>query len=111
MSETNRLVAAPLVVGSPTFGTPVLRVANPSDLPNALAQHDKPVVIEVHSLQRKFQLLAYWQEARWWFIAWLMYKVLTTVIANQYHLDAEWHLKWKIEQSFDGKIILTPTQK
>jgi hypothetical protein len=105
------LVDAPLIVGSPSFGIPTLRVINAKELPAALAQREKTIVIEGDKLTRPFSWLAYWQEARWWFIAWLVYRVLTTIIANQYHLDAEWHLSWKIERTFDGKITLTPTAK
>ena len=89
----------------------LVTVNEPEQLSAALSQQEKPVVIENADLSRKFSRLAYWQEARWWLIAWLVYKLLASAIANQYHLEGEWHLKWTIGTSLDGKITLTPTKK
>jgi hypothetical protein len=63
-------------------GEVVVRTTN--ELPSALAQHEKNVVIENEELNRKFSRLAYWQEARWWFVAFLVYKLLASSIANDY---------------------------
>ena len=48
--------------------TPTLiTVTHPDQLPGALAQRERPVVIGYD--ERRFSMLAYWQEARLWFIA------------------------------------------
>jgi hypothetical protein len=47
-----------------------IAVRTPNELAPALAQREKPVVIENDELAKRISRLAYWQEARrWWFIA------------------------------------------
>jgi hypothetical protein len=88
----------------------LVTVLQPEQLAGALGQREKAVVIEHVNLAREFSRIAYWQEARWWFIAALVYRLLTFAIAHQYQIGAEWHLNWKV-QTLDGKITLTPVQK
>ena len=91
-----------------TLQVAVMTVVRTEQLAPALAQHQKSVVIENEELKEKFSRLVYWQEARWWILATLVYWLLSQAIANQYKIEGEWHIKWKIEQSIDGKITLTP---
>ena len=60
-------------------------------------------------LRKKLLRLAYLHEARWWLIPILIAWVLSQAIARDYKVDSLWHLDWKIELTFEGKIILTPT--
>lgn len=89
----------------------LITVAHPNELQPALSQSSKAVLIDDAELARKFIRLRYWQDAKWWFIAFLVHQLLTSIIAHQYHLEAEWHLKWKIAPPIDGKIILSPIKK
>jgi hypothetical protein len=50
------------------------------------------------------------QRARFYFVAWLIYKLLVHSVTNDYQLEADWNLKWKIAP-FEGKVILTPANK
>jgi len=92
------------VQGSPA----VLLVTNPSQLPVALSQYEKPVVIENAPANA---WLTYWfkQLLRWedryqlLTIAWLIVRLIT----QSYNLEYNWHVKWNwIEVG--GKITLTP---
>src|SRR6516165_5605989 len=92
------------VQGSPA----VLLVTNPSQLPVALSQYEKPVVIENIPANA---WLTYWfkQLLRWenryqlLTIAWLIVRLIT----QSYNLEYNWHVKWNwIEVG--GKITLTP---
>jgi hypothetical protein len=85
-----------------------LLVTNPSQLPVALSQHEKPVVIENSPANA---WLTYWfkQLLRWedryqlLTIAWLIVRLIT----QSYNLEYDWHVKWNwIEVG--GKITLTP---
>jgi hypothetical protein len=87
--------------GSPA----VLLVTSPAQLPAALSQHEKPVVIEN---TRANAWLIYWLKwlLRWkdiLIIGWLLLQSFTL----GYNLQYDWHIKWKgIEVG--GKITLTP---
>ena len=100
LTETGSLT----VQGSPA----VLLVTNPSQLPVALSQYEKPVVIDntpanawltywfkqLLRLEDNYQLLT---------IAWLIVRLIT----QAYNLEYDWHVKWNwIEVG--GKITLTP---
>jgi hypothetical protein len=100
LTETGSLT----VQGSPA----VLLVTNPSQLPVALSQHEKPVVVENTPANA---WLTYWfkhllrlentdQLLR---IAWLIIRLIT----QAYNLEYDWHVKWNWIE-VDGKITLTP---
>jgi hypothetical protein len=89
----------------------LITVTGPDQLPGALAQRRRPVVIENEELRWRFLALAYLQQARWWLIPILGYWLLSSAITNRYKLEADWHLNWKLDRSFDGKITLTPAKK
>jgi hypothetical protein len=102
-----------------TFAAQVLVVTRPEELPNALRQHDKQVVIERTSdntrLTQDFERLLRWQKwkdtYRLLLIGVLLLIVLAQmVIANRYKLEADWHVKWKVIE-MGGKITLTPSEK
>jgi hypothetical protein len=93
------------VQGSPA----VLLVTNPSQLPVALSQHEKPVVVE-NTLANAW--LTYWFKQllrlenidKLLPVAWLIVRLITQL----YNLDPHWYIKFGwIEVG--GKITLTPT--
>jgi hypothetical protein len=106
---THHVLAAATTNLAVTIQAAVLTVNSPAELAVALSQRQKPVLIENDELKRKFATLAYLQEARWWLIPILLSWVLCQAIAKNYKIDASWHLNWRIERTFDGKITLTPT--
>jgi hypothetical protein len=100
------------VQGSPA----VLLVTRPQQLPAALKQHDKSIVIENTPdnarLRRDFDLLLRWQ--KWkdinrllWLAALVFILFTQMVMSNRYKLDAGWHVNWKVGE-VGGKITLTP---
>jgi hypothetical protein len=107
---THHVLVAETVHAKDTIYAAVIRVTRASDLPAALAQHEEVVVIDDDKIARQFSRIEYWQEARWWFIAALVYRILTTAITNQYQIDAEWHLNWKVI-TLGGHVTLTPTPR
>ena len=101
---------------SPDFGRPTLTVTRPEELPAALKQYEKPVVIEDTPanarLKRDFELLLRWQKwrdtNRLLLIAAIVFIVFTQmVITSRYKLETDWHAKWKTFE-VGGKITLTP---
>jgi hypothetical protein len=101
---------------SPDSFSAVFMVTRPDELPAALRQHGKEVVIENTPanarLRRDFELLLKWQ--RWKDTYRLLLIVILAVIAfmqmviaNRYKLDADWHAKWNVYE-MGGKITLTP---
>ena len=92
------------VQGSPA----VLLVTNPSQLPVALSQYEKPVVIENAPANAWLtywfkQLLRLEDTDRLLRIAWFIIRLIT----QSYNLEYDWHVKWNwIEVG--GKITLTP---
>jgi hypothetical protein len=114
----HHLKALDLTLASPEFGSPVLTVIRPEQLPDALKQHTEPVVIENTPanarLTQDFERLLRWQKwkdtYRLLLIGSLVVIVLTQmVITNRYGLEAGWHLNWKAGE-MGGKITLTPSQ-
>ena len=108
-------VVTGFVQGSPA----ILLVISPQQLPAALQQHEKPVVIENSPanarLAQDFERLLRWQ--RWkdtnrlLLIGALVLIVLTQmVITNRYGLEASWYVKWKPTE-IGGKITLTPFER
>jgi hypothetical protein len=100
-------------------GSAVLLVTHPEELPAALKQHEKPVVIENTPanarLRRDFELLLRWQ--RWGdtnrllgFAALVFIVFTQMVMSNRYNLEASWHSKWNVIE-LDGKITLSPSDK
>jgi hypothetical protein len=87
----------------------LLRVTRREEFGPALAQHEKSILIEDQELKKQLARLAYLQEIKWWLIPILLAWILSQAIAHNYKIDASWHVNWKIERSFDGKITLTPT--
>jgi len=87
-------------------------VWQPALLAPALQQHEKQVVIENDQIAPDFIRLLRWKERektyRIAFVATLIALVLSMAIANKYHLEFRWYLKWKVEE-IGGKITLTPS--
>jgi hypothetical protein len=103
-----------VLVGAPmhmevTLAVATLRVTRTEEFAPALAQREKSIVIEDQELKKQLARLAYLQEMRWWLIPALLASILSQSIAHNYKIDASWHLNWKIERTFDGKLTLTPT--
>ena len=100
LTETGSLT----VQGSPA----VLLVTNPSQLPVALSQDEKPVVIENTPANAWLtywfkQLLRLENTDQLLRIAWFIVRLIT----QAYNLEYNWHVKWNwIEVG--GKITLTP---
>lgn len=93
-----------------TANATVIAVTRPEQLAPALAQREKIVVIENNEMQRRFAKLLQWQQAtRWWLIPILVAWLLHQAIVRDYKIDASWRYIWKVEQTFEGKITLTPT--
>jgi hypothetical protein len=88
----------------------VVRVTRPDELPAALRQRTKPVVIENDELERRFSALERWHTIRLFGIGVIVATLLTIAMALQYKLDLSWSYHWKIGR-LDGKITLTPTQR
>jgi hypothetical protein len=85
-------------------------VRQPSELIPALAQHQKPVVIEDPRIAERFRSVQGWQEARMWVFGSLIAAMAAFAIAKEYKLELSWHRDWKV-QTMDGKITLTPVQR
>src|SRR5262249_31008541 len=107
------------IVGETVTLLLLLTVTRPEDLPAALSQHEKPVVIESTPanarLTQDFERLLRWQ--RWkdtyqlLLIGMLLVLVLMQmVMSNRYGLEADWYMKWKPTE-IGGKITLTPFEK
>jgi hypothetical protein len=100
LTETGSLT----VQGSPA----VLLVTNPSQLPVALSQYEKPVVIENTPANAWLtywfrQLLRLENTDQLLRIAWFIVRLIT----QAYNLEYNWHVKWNwIEVG--GKITLSP---
>src|SRR5262249_4470844 len=99
----------PRTLHTETQGSPAVSlVTNPSQLPVALSQYEKPVVIENAPANA---WLTYWfkQLLRWedryqlLTIAWLIVRLIT----QSYNLEYNWHVKWNWVE-VGGKITLTP---
>jgi hypothetical protein len=103
------LEAQSVVSGHPTFDAPVLRVTGPGQLPAALGQKEKSVVIEDPRLQRRFSQVAFWQgrEGTLRFVASLVAALLALALALQYGLNIHWAQDWKIGKT-DLNVTLTP---
>jgi len=92
------------VQGSPA----VLLVTNPSQLPVALSQYEKPVVVENTPANA---WLTYWFKQllrlenidKLLVVAWLIVRLIT----QSYNLDPHWYIKFGWIE-VDGKITLTP---
>jgi hypothetical protein len=95
----------------------LLTVTRPEELPDALRQHEKSVVIENTPanarLKRDFERLLRWQ--KWkdinqllWLAALIFILFAHMVIATKYKLDISWYLKWAVFE-MGGKITLTPS--
>lgn len=86
----------------------VVRVTRPDELPAALAQRTKQVVIENDRLERIFSTFLYWSTV--WlfggFLAWL----IAFGIEHGYKIETSLIYDWKI-QRIDGKITLTPRSR
>jgi hypothetical protein len=86
-------------------------VSRPEELPAALSQRAKPVVIENAELTRKFGWMEFWQgrEATYRYIATLIFALLALAMVLQYKISLGWQQDWTLGRS-DGKITLTPTR-
>jgi hypothetical protein len=87
----------------------VLTVTEPAQLPAALDQRAKTVVIEHAGLERRFAWIEFWQgrEGTKRYVASLIAALFALALALQYKLDIGWQADWKLKR-VDGKIILTP---
>jgi hypothetical protein len=97
--------ATAVFAGSGSLTALLLTVTRPEELPDALKQHDKQVVIE--NTQANAWLI-YWLKwlLRWkdiFIIGWLLLQAFTL----GYNLQYDWHIKWKGVE-VGGKITFTP---
>src|SRR5258708_4623996 len=73
----------------------VIRVALPSQLPSALAQKNKPVVIDDPKMAERFKSLQAWREARYWFFGAMITGLVGYALSRDYKIEASWHRDWK----------------
>jgi hypothetical protein len=92
------------------FSAEVIRVTKPDELPPALAQKDKSVVIEDPKMAERFRSLQAWQEARYWFFGTLITAAIAFAISQNYKIELSWHRDWKVN-TLDGKVTLTPVKR
>jgi hypothetical protein len=97
--------ATAVFAGSGSLTALLLTVTRPEELPDALKQYDKQVVIENTKANA---WLIYWLNwlLRWkdiFIIGWLLLQAFTL----GYNLQYDWHIKWK-GLEVGGKITLTP---
>ena len=94
---------------TPDSFTAIFTVTRPEQLPTALRQHEKSVVIEnTHDnarLIRDFKRLL--QADRLLIVGLVVVVIMQMVITSKYKLQADWHVKWKAIE-IGGKITLTP---
>src|SRR5438445_8392315 len=86
------------------FSAEVIRVTKPDQLPSALAQKNKLVVIENNEMARRFLRLQRWQEARKWIFSAIVVAVFYYAISRDYKIEVSWHRDWKVN-TLDGKVI------
>jgi hypothetical protein len=94
-----------VVSGVKATGEIIVRTA--AELPPALRQHEKPVVIEDAELARRFQRLLEWREARSWLIAVVGGGLIAYAISMNYKVEIGFEKDFKL-QKLNGKITLTP---
>jgi hypothetical protein len=85
-------------------------VRQASELAPALRQHEKTVVIDNYEIERRFQRLLAWREARNWFVAVVCAGLLLYAIAMNYKIEIGFEKNFKME-TVNGKITLTPTPR
>jgi hypothetical protein len=108
--------ASAVFAGSGSLTALLLTVTRPEQLPDALKQHEKQVVIENTPanarLTQDFERLLRWEQRRetLLIIALVFVLLAQMAITNRYKLEADWHVKWKVIE-MGGKITLTPSQK
>src|SRR5262249_40393976 len=90
--------AAQLTIsGSPA----AIRVTRHEELPAALTQHTKTVVIENKSLERIFSMFLFWSAVP------ILAGLIDCAIVRGYKINASLTHDWKIERT-EGKITFTP---
>ena len=82
-------------------------VTHPSELRDALAQRERPVLIEDRKLARWFQNLEFWRTVRLGIIATMIAWAIQQSIAHKYNIDVSLLYHWKTE-TIEGKVILSP---
>lgn len=92
------------------FSAEVIRVTRPDQLPSALAQKKKPVVIDDPKMAERFRSVQGWQEARYWFFGAIVLVLLGFAISRDYKIEVSWHRDWKVNTT-DGKVTLTPIER
>src|ERR1700687_1627684 len=87
-----------------------LIVRQGNELAPALRQREKPVVIENPEIERRFQRLMEWREARNWLVAFFGAGLIAYAISMNYKVEVGFEKDFKLER-LNGKITLTPTGK
>lgn len=108
MPTTHQVLATMGMPLETTLQVSTVIVRRPQELASALAQREKSVVIENDDMKLKFARLVFWQGFKWLVLPGLIAWILSLAIAKDYKIDASWHIKWMVGQTFDGKITLTP---
>ena len=102
--------AAATFAGTSGFQADAIRVTRPDQLPAALAQRTKTVVIDNAEIEHSLSSIERWRTVRFLGIGVLVAAVISLAIAQRYKIDFSWTLNWKIER-LDGKLTLTPHSK
>jgi hypothetical protein len=85
-----------------------IRVTKADQLPEALGQRTKPVIIENDRLERLFSVLLFW--LKYGPLALLVAYLIAFGIERGFKIDASLIHDWKIERT-EGKITPTPYSK
>jgi hypothetical protein len=87
---------------------PTLRVTRREELPAALAQREKPVVIADSDIETLFEIIERGRSIRLLGVGIIIASVVCYGITLKYKIEWNWQYHWDI-QRLDGKITLTPT--
>src|SRR5690349_15463164 len=104
MVTHNVLFGESLIAGISSVEAAVLRVNRPDELPPALAQRTKAVVIDDKTFAANFAAEERWRQVS--FIVFLLLSMYALALAYRYKMETDCHLKWR-GVGAGGKITLT----
>src|SRR5262245_13145591 len=94
--------------GSLSADATVIHVTRPNELPAALGQRAKPVIIENDRLERVFSVLLFW--LKYGPLALIIASLIAFAIQRGFKIETSLIHDWKIERT-EGKITLTPSPR